>query len=941
MTVDPVRREAAPAPLLAAAWVRPAGVFTVVAIAYTAGSEVAWQWFGASSVGSAFFPPAGVTVAALLLTRRSWWPAVIVAIALSEISVDVQHSVPVAAAAGFAAANSLEPLVGAVSVLLLCGGMPDLGLRRDLVRFIGGACVLGPLIGALVGSTVAWWWAGQWWPGAVLQWWAGDGVAVLVVASPILLWPRRREVLAARRAELALVVASTVAATAVFFLAGLPSTLVLLPLLAWAAFQLGDFGVVLVGAAYAFPANYLTAAGYGTFGRLDLPSHGVRGILQAYIAVVVLVGLVMAQEVRGRLGAVQETHAAQAARDSEEARRAAAEVGAMIADGTSVTDVAEQVVRAVRDRLGADHAVINALGDDEHTFVRLASTGLPPTVAALAGRFTAASDAPGPQAVRQQSPVYRSDRRAVRSEFADKRLVEAMAGVRAVAAMPLLTEAGAQGYLDVCWAEPHGFPAAERDYLEAVAEMASRGLERARLREAERRERQRLQTLAELARLLSAALTPADIGQIVTSHVRSDAGAHGVGVGVISDDGRHLEWITAGVVAERPEGPAASATLASTSLSIRDPATDAARTGRPVILRSAGEYQAQYPRDAGMQAAPVPASFLGWPLTVGARTCGVLALMWSEPQPLDQSQLAFASTIASVVAQGIVRARKYADEQAIASVLQQAVVPKAAAGIPGLDLGACYQPAAPGQAVGGDWYDAMELPKGLIYLAVGDVVGHGLAAAEDMTQLRNAGRALAIQGLRPGRLLAELSTLTGLVTHGKFATMSVAVLDPADSSVAYASAGHPPMLVRRAADGQVARLEGATGPALGAFDGVSYAVGSTLLGPDDVLLMYTDGLIERRGEDIDEGIGRLEQQLGGWPAPPGAPLASLCGQLTAALTEQAQYDDVCVLAIRHTQPCGSQACPDDDGPPGEDHAAQKGRREPVARAELHSPAILA
>jgi serine phosphatase RsbU (regulator of sigma subunit) len=171
--------------------------------------------------------------------------------------------------------------------------------------------------------------------------------------------------------------------------------------------------------------------------------------------------------------------------------------------------------------------------------------------------------------------------------------------------------------------------------------------------------------------------------------------------------------------------------------------------------------------------------------------------------------------------------------------------------------------------------------------------------------------------------------------------MSVAVLDPADSSVAYASAGHPPMLVRRAADGQVARLEGATGPALGAFDGVSYAVGSTLLGPDDVLLMYTDGLIERRGEDIDEGIGRLEQQLGGWPALPGEPLASLCGQLTAALTEQAQYDDVCVLAIRHTQPCASQACPDDDGPPGEDHAAQEGRREPVARAELHSPAILA
>jgi serine phosphatase RsbU (regulator of sigma subunit) len=294
-----------------------------------------------------------------------------------------------------------------------------------------------------------------------------------------------------------------------------------------------------------------------------------------------------------------------------------------------------------------------------------------------------------------------------------------------------------------------------------------------------------------------------------------------------------------------------------------------------------------------------------------------------------------------VVAQGIVRARKYADEQAIASVLQQAVVPKAAAEIPGLDLGACYQPAAPGQAVGGDWYDAMELPQGLIYLAVGDVVGHGLAAAEDMTQLRNAGRALAIQGLGPGRMLAELSTLTGLVTHGRFATMSVAVLNPADSSVTYASAGHPPMLIRHAVDGQVSRLEAATGPALGAFDGVCYAVGSAVLGPDDVLLMYTDGLIERRGEDIDDGIGRLVQQLGGWPALPGAPLASLCGQLTAALTEQAHYDDVCVLAVRHTQDVGNQAFPADASRPAEDQAAQEGHREPVARAELQSPAILA
>ena len=93
--------------------------------------------------------------------------------------------------------------------------------------------------------------------------------------------------------------------------------------------------------------------------------------------------------------------------------------------------------------------------------------------------------------------------------------------------------------------------------------------------------------------------------------------------------------------------------------------------------------------------------------------------------------------------------------------------------IPGIDVGVNYEPADVAQGLGGDWYDVLELRRKLVYLAVGDVVGHGLPAVEDMAQLRSAGRALALQGLPPAQLLAELNTFTRRASHGQFATMSI------------------------------------------------------------------------------------------------------------------------------------------------------------------------
>ena len=210
---------------------------------YVAGAELSWQSF---SGGAAFgFPPAGVTLAALLLTSRRRWPAVIAAIVIGEVAVDLQHHLILLVALGSAAANAVEPVLGAACVLWFCRGMPDLTARADLLKFVGGAVVLGPLAGGVIGASVVVAHGGGWWPGLVLQWWAGDGIAVLVVGAPILLWARRRRLIAMRWRQVTLLVAVTAGLAVIAFRFSQPSALLFLPVLAWAAFWIGDLAVVL------------------------------------------------------------------------------------------------------------------------------------------------------------------------------------------------------------------------------------------------------------------------------------------------------------------------------------------------------------------------------------------------------------------------------------------------------------------------------------------------------------------------------------------------------------------------------------------------------------------------------------------------------------------------------------------------------------------------
>lgn len=865
---------------------RAAGLFAVIAGAYVVGAELAWHHF---SSGLAFgYPPSGVDVAALLLMARRRWPVVIAAIVVSEVGVDLQHHLTLAVALASALANAVEPVIGASFVRWFCAGRrPDLATRLGLGRFVLGAAVLGPVAGGLVGASVSWASKGGWWPGLVLQWWAGDGIAVLVIGGPLLLWAQRRALVSSRWLELVLVVLLATGLSAVAFRFGELSGLPFLPILAWAAFRLRDLGVVLTGTAFAAVANYMTAAGYGEFAHLGLSSPASVAVTQAYIALVVLVGWVLAQEVSGRMSAVQDRDSARLERAMAEARREAAELGAVLADAATVNSVGDQVSAAVRARLDAAHVVISVLAADGRRFEPVAGGDAAAQVAVMSAEWTIDSDAPGPRAVRDHTPVYLAELKAPD------------AGIGSTAALPLLTEVGALGYLGVWWAGPREATAVEREYLRSMAETTSRALERARLREAERREHARVEALAELHTLLAAALTPEAIGEVVADRVRAAVGgADALCLGVISQDGRRLVWITtAGYAGEVPEQ------FSDLPMDVPAAATDAARTGRPVIIRTPAEYEQRYPGPDTLAVVAHGSSWLTWPLWVGTVPIGAIGLKWRHPQQFEPGQLAFAAAAADLIARAQVRARVYADEHALAAVLQRAVMPTTAAVIPGLEVGASYRQTGTAQQIGGDWYDAMALPGKRAYLAVGDVVGHGLTAAEDMTQLRNAGRTLAIAGYQPASILEELARVTDWATSGKFATVAAAIIELDVSLVTYATAGHPPILIRRAKTGTVEIPPPAEGPALclPSDQGFpQYTQGQTGFDVGDIMLMYTDGLIERRGEDLSQGIARVAERLQAWQL--GAPLGSLCDELIASLAAEPQLDDMCVLAVTRLGP---------------------------------------
>jgi PAS domain-containing protein len=237
-----------------------------------------------------------------------------------------------------------------------------------------------------------------------------------------------------------------------------------------------------------------------------------------------------------------------------------------------------------------------------------------------------------------------------------------------------------------------------------------------------------------------------------------------------------------------------------------------------------------------------------------------------------------------------------AEEHRLAIRLQEAITPRSAAPdepveAAGLDVAARYRPSGEGNLVSGDWYDTVLLPSKKVLLVVGDIAGHGLDAVTGMVAVRNSLRGLAITGAGPGTLLDWLNRAAAHFSDGVLGTAVCGLYDPADRSLLWARAGHlPPVLVR---DGRAELLPLPDGLLLGADPDASYAEEVTSLRLGDTLLLFTDGLIERRDEPIDDALAALLRVA-------SRPVRDVGGYADHLLEQAASNtgDDACLVAVR-------------------------------------------
>jgi PAS domain S-box-containing protein len=319
-------------------------------------------------------------------------------------------------------------------------------------------------------------------------------------------------------------------------------------------------------------------------------------------------------------------------------------------------------------------------------------------------------------------------------------------------------------------------------------------------------------------------------------------------------------------------------------------------TGRPVLVRHVGEHDLpRIARDAEGTALLAQAgvhSYLAVPLIAHGEVLGALDLKRTRnPLPFDEDDVVLAGELATRAAVAIDNARWFQSVRNTAVTLQRSLLPQHPPRLTGLEVASRYQPAQATSEVGGDWYDAIPLADDRTALVVGDVMGNGIDAAATMGRLRTATCAYADLDLDPGDVLQHLDKITCDLEH-YIVTCIYAVYDPHSGQCRIANAGHmPPALVRSGAAPELLDLP--SGAPLG-VGGISFETTTVELNPNDLLVLYTDGLVETRLHPIDDRLNVLLSFLD----EADRPLEEICDLLLYGLRNSDDHDDVALLIAR-------------------------------------------
>jgi GAF domain-containing protein/anti-sigma regulatory factor (Ser/Thr protein kinase) len=459
-------------------------------------------------------------------------------------------------------------------------------------------------------------------------------------------------------------------------------------------------------------------------------------------------------------------------------------------------------------------------------------------------------------------------------------------GIRSLLGVPLLIEGRVIGVLHVGSLTPRVFTADDTALLQLAGDRAALAIEHGRVFAREREARhaaelatRRLQALQRVTDAALAYLPEEDLLQELLQRISDIMEIDTVAILLLEGDQLHAraakgieEEVEQGV--RVPLGRGFAGRVAAQRRAIFLPDTAKADIYNPLL------------RAKGIR------SLLGVPLLIEGRVIGVLHVGSLTPRVFTADDTALLQLAADRAALAIEQARLY-EQRRLAEALQRRLLGTGRHDVPGLEVSGRYLPAA-GESLGGDWYDAFPVPDGRIALAVGDVVGHGIGAAAVMAQLRTALRAYAIAGHAPAEVVARVDHLMATLGPNAMTTLAYVVLDPVEQTLEVVNAGHPPPLVVHPSGETELLLAGEAGGApLGALLTPVHRSQRHPFPDGTTVLLYTDGLVERRGESLDVGLERLRTAAAG-----ACDVERLCTSMVEQLVPEAPADDVAFIAAR-------------------------------------------
>ncbi|WP_300008417.1 PAS domain S-box protein [Pseudonocardia sp.] len=547
-----------------------------------------------------------------------------------------------------------------------------------------------------------------------------------------------------------------------------------------------------------------------------------------------------------------------------------AETGRLLAEPVSAAERLSALARLVVDDFG--DGVIVSLSGSDGLLRRIA-------VAHDDGEVREALAAVGPTRLPPELEAAFSTGRPVEVTGADAHLGVGATGALAV---PLQVGGHLAGVLAfLAFGPPRHHDRADLDLVEELGRRASLMLEAERRRD---RERHLQQVTADLA----SADSVADAAALLLPRLRDAVGAGGVSMHLLDPDRSVLRLV---------HGVGYPPHLHDSYRTIRTdgpvPLGHAARTGTPVWIRDRDDWHRHWPEVVGDALAGRRHAAAALPLLSGGTVVGAIGLNFDTARAFPPDEREFVQALAAQAAPALERAAAADERRALAETLQASLLPPRLPDVDGLAFAARYLPGARGTRAGGDWYDVIPLGGGRVAIVVGDVVGQGARAAAVMGQLRSALSAYLLEGHEPAAAVGHLDRFTHRVPGAAGSTVTCLVLDPATGELGWARAGHLPPLVL-GEDG--ARfLEDAAGTVLAVRGRPPYVGGRAVLGAGDTVVLYTDGLVERRDEIVDAGLERLRGA--GDRARDLAP-AALAEELLATCLDDGPTDDVALMVAR-------------------------------------------